>query len=313
MKDNKDTIRYKIKMLKELDADIRENKEIDVSAGYKQTRLKIQKQSRTQWIRRTLTRAAAIAVVPLLVSTFTLAYIQIRESRARAGAEAQAFTEITAVPGAIVKTTLPDKSEVWLNSGTTLRYPNRFAPDKREVTLTGEAFFSVKTNPEHPFEVTAFSGIKVIARGTAFNVNACEEEAFFEAVLQNGRIDVIRNAEKVVLFPGEIAFHDRLTGHLHKSAVNIDEKTGWEEGLLIFRNASLDDVFKRLSQRYNMQIILHKETTVDYRIRATFSTETLEQILDVLKIAAPITWSVQKAQPGNHPAHPRQCIEVWVK
>lgn len=312
MEDKKDSIHRKIGMLIELDTDIQENKRIDVAKGYRQTRLKIQKQSRTQWIFRTLNRAAAILVIPLLTSTCVLMYMQ-QNSGKKPDTVLMAYTEISAVPGAIIKATLPDESEVWLNSGTTLRYPNQFASDKREVELAGEAFFEVKASMDHPFEVLTPSGMKVIALGTAFNVNAYEDEAVFETVLRNGRVEVVRGVQKVTLSPGEIAVDDRLSDRLHKSSVNVDEKTGWKEGLLIFRNTSLDDVFKRLARHYSVEIVLHKETQVDYRIRATFSTETLEQILDVLKIATPITWSTEKMPQNKDLTYPQKRIDVWIK
>lgn len=311
MNDQNDNILRKLRILKELGEDIEENKKIDISKSYSRTRLKIQKQSRKQWVFRTFNRAAAILVIPLLISTFVLLYMQHGEKRT--GAFLPTYTEVTAVQGAIIKTILPDESEVWLNSGTTLRYPNQFASDKREVTLTGEAFFEVKASKEHPFEVTTPDGMKVIAYGTAFNVSAYEEDAIFETVLQNGSVEVVHGTEKTTLFPGEVAIHDRSDGQLHKSLVNIDEKTGWKEGLLIFRNTSLDDVFKRLSRHHSVEITLHKETQVDYRVRATFSTETLEQILDVLKMAAPITWSVEQKSQNEDLTYPQKRIEVWIK
>jgi ferric-dicitrate binding protein FerR (iron transport regulator) len=311
MEDNKDDIIRKIRILKALDTDIRENKRIDISRGYEMTFRKIRKRFRKQWIHHVLNKAAAILVIPLIISTSVLFYMQVGEHDDLVSS--QSFIEISAVPGAIVKTKLPDDSEVWLNSGSSLRYPTQFTSEKREVELSGEAFFEVKTNPEQPFEVSTSFGMKVIARGTAFNVNAYEDEATLETVLQRGRVDMVWKMEETTLSPGEIALYERSTGQLSKSVVNIDEKIAWKEGLLIFRKTSLDDVFKKLSRRYNVNIILHKETKIDYRIRATFSTETLEQILNVLKMAAPITWSVKKMEQNSDFTYPQQCIEVWVK
>ena len=57
-------------------------------------------------------------------------------------------------PGKIRALTLPDGSKVWMNGATSLSYVTSFNT-KRHVELTGEAYFEVTHDREHPFTVTS--------------------------------------------------------------------------------------------------------------------------------------------------------------
>lgn len=303
---------YKIQVLKALDEDIYENKNIDVKAGYGKTRLKIRKQSGKRYIWQTFNRIAAMLAIPLLLSTLILSYMQMKYYQGNTDLVITDM-EVVAAPGTVIRTQLPDESEVWLNGGSVLRYPSRFGDNKRTVELMGEAFFEVKTDSDHPFEVNIPSGMKIIAKGTAFNISAYLDDMRYEATLQQGVIDVVFGQKTISLSPNEMVVYDKSAGLLQKSTVNIDEKTGWKEGRLIFRNTPLDEVFKRLSRRYNVDFDVHKNADADYGIWATFTTENIPQILDVLKMAAPIKWSIREMEQQNDLSYSRQRIDVWIK
>ena len=80
-----------------------------------------------------------------------------------------AFNEVTAPYGTVSTLTLPDSSKVWLNAGSTLKYPTAFTSNVREVEMSGEAYFEVHADKKHPFIVST-GDLKVTATGTAFNV-----------------------------------------------------------------------------------------------------------------------------------------------
>lgn len=84
-------------------------------------------------------------------------------------------------------------------------------------------------------------------------------------------------------------------------------------GKLVFRNATLEEVVKKLSRRYNIDIVLHRESQKDYKFRATFSSENITQILDYLRMVAPISWSFADMKQQQDYTYPRQRIDVWLK
>jgi len=151
----------------------------------------------------------------------------------------------------------------------------------------------------------------VVAYGTKFNVNAYADEPFIEAVLEKGKIDVIRNDERIRLEPNKQAVLDKESGTFSVSAANLEEKMDWKGGRIVFRNTSLDKVLKRLEKRYNVEIVLHKSGNAEYKYRATFTTETLEQILDYLKQTAPIEWTSREPSQRLDSSFVRRRIDVY--
>lgn len=105
------------------------------------------------------------------------------------------YTENQDIPTLV--TTLEDGSVVFLAKETSIRYPEHFVSDKREVSLQGDAFFDVAKNRERPFWIDT-EQVKIEVLGTAFSVKSVED-APFRLSVQRGTVRVtlkkgIRNA-----------------------------------------------------------------------------------------------------------------------
>ncbi len=283
----------------------------DIPVGYRNMQQKIKAKSKRINFITVLSRIAAILVLPLLISTLVFAYMAFNSTEVT---EHIAYAEVTSAPGLISCFELPDRSKVWLNSGATLRYPTTFMGAAREVELNGEGYFEVEADKEHPFYVATKSGIKVMAHGTQFNVKATEKS--IETVLAEGKVDILL-WDKILqaLNPSEEAAFDMDTRQLSIQEVNVYEKIAWKDGKIIFRNAPLDEVFDRLSSRYNVDIVLHDDYKLSdrYRSRVTFTDETIQQIFSYLSVAAPIEWKISSPVQKNDSTLTKQRIEVWLK
>lgn len=303
-------IKNNIKIAKALEEDIREFQSYDLDKAYLKVEAKIKKSNSRQNFRMHIYRAASILFIPLLISTIAFLYLYVNSS----SDEGITYYTVTSAPGIITRVELPDSSKVWLNACSSLRYPSRFTSNKREVHLSGESYFQVKSDRENPFYVTLSHGMQVMARGTSFNINSYDDDTFIKTVLESGVVDIlVYNQNPVQLNPGQSAFFDKNSGRMNISSVNIEEKTAWRNGQLIFRNKTIDEVAKVLSRRYNVDIVLHKESTKEYRFRATFTNETITQILDYMKLAAPIEWSFAPAKQLPDSKYEKQKIEIWIK
>lgn len=309
MADEKDTIEH-IKQIQALTEDILEYQAVDVAAAYDRVEKRIHRKAAKRVWMQTVFRVAAVLLLPLLMSSLLFSYLYFDQRKYMAEGM---YQEVVSAPGTVTRIQLPDRSTVWLNAGSTLRYPSAFTGREREVELSGEGYFSVQSDREHPFYVATADGLKVMAYGTQFNVNAYADEPLIEAVLERGKIDVIRNGQTVRLEPGKQAVLCKATGQFTVSTVNLDEKTGWKDGRLVFRNAPLEEVLKKLSKRYNTDIVLHKKSEKEYRYRATFTTETVEQILNYLRLTAPIEWSVKEPEQVSDDSFVRGRIDVYQK
>ena len=133
--------------------------------------------------------------------------------------------------------------------------------------------------------------------GTKFNVNAYEDDNSIETVLEKGKVNVISPDGKttVQLAPGERLLYNKADQKLLKGKVDVYEKVAWKDGKLIFRNAELDEIFKRLARHFNVDIQFNNISGKEYKYRATFRNETLPQILDYLAKSAALKWRTEEA------------------
>ncbi|MFV0266554.1 MAG: FecR family protein, partial [Draconibacterium sp.] len=149
----------------------------------------------------------------------------------------KAVYNILNVPvGGEYRLTLSDGTKVYLNSMTSLKYPVQFGPDKREVELTGEAYFEVVKNAAKPFIVST-SELKVEVLGTSFNVNAYEDSENTVTTLVEGRVkllNALNDGEEQILQPNEQAVMDKLSGKIVTSNVDVSNYIRWKDGQLVF-------------------------------------------------------------------------------
>lgn len=156
------------------------------------------------------------------------------------------------IPTAEMRTlTLPDGTQVQLNSQSTLLYPQEFTGKDRSVFLIGEANFKVKPDKKHPFIVKS-NDFQVTALGTEFNVNAYPENPVIAATLISGSVLVEYNNlnAKTILKPNEQLAYNRKTRQHEQCNPIMKEVTAWQRGELVFREMSLKDIITILERKY---------------------------------------------------------------
>ena len=208
----------------------------------------------------------------------------------------EAFSTLIAEKGQQSKVQLPDGSEVWLNSGSSLTYSNFFGNRIRRVQLSGEAFFEVTTNQNVPFRVEC-GKLAVQVLGTSFNVSAYESSGKIDVVLEKGTVELTENkgrSGKYQLKPGEMASFDPGSGNVTITEVNTSRFTSWKEGILNLYDLTLEEVVKRLENRYNQEFEVEEAIRV---LRYTFTIKN-ESLPDILKLMEQIT-PVKAVQKGN--------------
>ncbi|MDR2497752.1 MAG: FecR domain-containing protein [Tannerellaceae bacterium] len=268
---------------------IAEYEACDTGEAYRKTAQRI---SRTEWRGQALMysqRIAAMLLLPLLIGTSVLGWLYVKQSREIA--ENVPYYTVKSAPGLVSQISLPDGTQVWLNTGSSLRYPARFSSAERLVELEGEAYFAVEADSRHPFTVAVGKDVRVSAHGTRFNVSSGETEMSVEATLESGSIDVSLGNRSLRLHPNRMATVDLRSRKLVSRSINAWEKTAWKDGRLIFRDAGMEEVAGKLSKKYNVDIEFASADLLRHRFWASFTTESVTQILDYMKLAAPIDWS----------------------
>ncbi len=254
-------------------------------------------------------RAAAILILPLLILTvyFILADPSLLTE------ETTAYNEIRVPAGTSAKVTLPDSSVVWLNGGSSLTYPLNFTSSKREVKLNGEAFFDVISNPNNPFTVVA-PDFRVVAIGTAFNVEAYNKSDIRAVTLSTGIINIEINTGQVIkLKPNERLVLNKFTNQYSVNHSDAEKWSSWKDGIMMFRDDELGYIFNRLNLIYSVDIQITDEYISRYLYRATFKDESLNEILDLIKLSAPIEYKDYGRQVKEDGTVARRTIKVYLK
>lgn len=153
--------------------------------------------------------------------------------------------------------TLPDGTGVWLNARSEIRYSTSYNDSHRDVSLEGEAYFSVAKNKELPFIVHT-RNFDVTATGTVFNVQAYPETNDFEAALFEGGVDISSHyapGRVWHLTPGnKVSWHRR---RLVVSAIGNEDSYQWRAGFISFRDERLDAILKQFEKSFGIRINIH--------------------------------------------------------
>ncbi|WP_256005178.1 FecR family protein [Pedobacter deserti] len=201
------------------------------------------------------------------------------------------FNTLSTVKGQQYQVCLPDGTKVWLNAASSITFPASFAHQKRrEVRLTGEAYFEVAKDKEHPFIVNTQKQ-KVEVLGTHFNISAYADEATAKTTLLEGSVRVSNERETRVLLPGQQS--QATKGDIAVSRTDLKESVAWKNGEFIFNNEALSDILKEVARWYSIEVIQladHK----DLRLSGTISrTKNLSTVLRALEMTGNITFRVE--------------------
>ena len=262
-------------------------------------------------------RVAAILIIPLLIgSLFLIRTIPLSQKNS---ASEVVYNEVHAAFGTRSQLRLSDSSIVWLNSGSTLRYPVKFDNNQRKVFLVGEAYFEVESGESKPFIVETPT-LQIKATGTTFNVQEYCANPVSEVTLLSGKITVntgnnLNSSEDNLsiseLKPNQFLTYNRETREKHIINENVLRYVAWKDGKLVFRNDPLAKVLAKLSLMFNVEIDLQGDQLKNYRYHATFQDESLEEILKLLRLSAPLNFREVKRSPLPDGSFPKKKVIVF--
>lgn len=258
-----------------------------------------------------LQRIAAILMIPLLLGS--VSYIFILRNRLQKAEIV--WQTVETMPGQKSIVELPDGSKVWLNSETKLSYPSLFKDKCREVKLLGEAFFEVTEMNDCPMKVH-IGDIDIKVLGTRFNVSNYLSDNSANVVLESGSVDLYSSKEDLKnpllsMKPGQKAVYLKNDRILSLKSVQTEQYTAWTRGELVFRDDPMTDVVRKLNRWYNTEIVITDSTISNYSYTATFQHESLEQILELLSISAPIDYRITRREQDENNMFSRNRVELY--
>lgn len=257
------------------------------------------------------------------------ASIYLLPSRYKKTANDQRNMELIAANGERKKITLPDGTQVWLNSGSRLSYDSmKYNRDTRVVSLSGEAFFDVSKNKDKPFVIyTKKISIKVL--GTAFNVKAYPGEKRTETTLLRGAIEftdnnkpyqkiMLKPNEKIVLIedsPGKTTVcksidraKQQISGQdINKNKLVIEEvqpvliadksyieEVSWVENELVFQNETFEELIPKMERWFNVVIEVNNESIKQKHFSGVFHKESINEALYAMQIIRPFKYKISQ-------------------
>lgn len=175
--------------------------------------------------------------------------------------------------------TLADGTEVRLNSGSTLKFPDRFQGNTREVELSGEAFFNVARNSDKPFIIKS-GEVETMVLGTSFNVNTYPESKQVAVTVATGKVKVTSRENEIFLLPNEQGVFDKKSKSISKEKIDIAAFLHWKDGIIHFEDAELSQVLRTLERWYGVTFEVDNANIGDCHITATYNNERLDAILE---------------------------------
>jgi len=192
--------------------------------------------------------------------------------------------EITASYGEISERVLPDGTEVWVNSGSSIKYDENFRASERIISLNGEACFDVEKQKSKPFVVkTEYLDIRVL--GTQLNIRAYPEEGRSIVTLATGSVSIkTQTGESYEINPNQQLVYNNITSEILIEDVVASDFMGWRAGLLLFNGATFGEIISSIERHYNVSVIVNDslDTPGDiYTIRFV-NQENLDRALMIL-------------------------------
>ncbi|WPV00553.1 FecR family protein [Mucilaginibacter sp. cycad4] len=250
---------------------------------------------------------AVAAVVVFALSAIAVIYTQKTKDQhlaASAISDVHLFN-ISNNTGHIYKVTLPDSSAVWLNPSAKISYPNLFAPDSRQVSISGECFFEVTKNPQRPFIISSRSIVTKVW-GTSFLVRDNERSNVADVSVLTGKVSVSvktkgsNNAittklteDEVMIYPHQKAVYLNDKHTLTSQAVEVRSTVKqYQRTHLVFDNKPLKEIIPVLDSSFNVNIKVSSEKLNHYILNADFDGFNLPDVLNALKKSLNIDYAI---------------------
>lgn len=228
-------------------------------------------------------RRPVVAILILLIAAAPILWLVNTPDHRHPAPVAAALTKRTTEPSEYKYLLLPDSTQVWLNASSTLEFPEHFRTGKREVTLSGEAYFDVRHSEKSPFIIHT-GKISTTVLGTSFNIKAYPDRQHIIVSVSTGKVKVsYNNVPLATLVKGqEVKFNSRLNT-VEEKKIAPAEVAAWQQGSMSYDDEAFEDIVADLERLYNVKIRIDNKAIRTLTISTSFRREIgIEQALQVL-------------------------------
>ncbi len=208
-------------------------------------------------------------------------------------AQEQGIKKITNKTSVISHQVLSDGSVVLLQPNSSIEFPAIFSEAKREVRLTGEAFFDVAKNKARPFIITT-GDVTIKVLGTSFNVKAYENEDQITVAVKTGRVLVTKSEaspninngakEEIILTPNQEVVYSTVEENFLKKLVDepaiiLSKPTLFE---MKYDGTPVVKIFEVLEQNYGIDIVFDEEMLAGCSLTTSMNEEGLYERIEII-------------------------------
>jgi len=168
---------------------------------------------------------------------------------------------------------LPDNSQVVLNSGSEINFKKWNWDNNRTLELKGEAYFKVAHGKK--FEVNTPLGT-VSVLGTQFNVKARNNR--FDVTCYKGRVKVVHNHTTVVITKGNTV---TFTSNTFERGTVSNLKPEWTANQVNFKKENIHNILDEIQRVYNCKIALNA-TKNSQLFTGTLPADDLKTALEIV-------------------------------
>lgn len=182
--------------------------------------------------------------------------------------------------------TLLDGTVISLNQNSFFEYPENFNSKERRVKLTGEAFFEVEHNPDHPFIIEGKNGETTVL-GTSFNVRNYDFERKTIVTVRSGKVRFSPKGtdQKIDLVANEKTVFDVKKGTLIRSEDKRLVDLNWYSKTFDFNDIPMQQALEEIGKAYDVELSIENKNLKSCPLTANYEKLELTQIFQFLEVA----------------------------
>jgi ferric-dicitrate binding protein FerR (iron transport regulator) len=203
--------------------------------------------------------------------------------------------------------TLEEGTQVKLDPGARLSWPNHFPPGKREVVLDGSAFFQVSKDPHHPFFVYCHDLVLHVL-GTSFLVTDGKKDNTIEVSVSSGKVEVYektttapkgdaprKTANGVLLTPNQELVYT--VSNRTFEVTLVDKPLPLDTSITSsFQQARLNEVIQSLQHIYGIEIEVEEDAQYNCRFSGKLNGMDLYTALNAFCRPLGMSWEIKETK-----------------
>ena len=185
--------------------------------------------------------------------------------------------------------TLPDGTQVYINSMSKLTYIHDTDKKARIVNLEGEGYFEVAPDKNNPFTIVT-NGMSLLCLGTKFDIKNYEDDNTAKVILREGSVKVSSGKQEILMKPGTCVTYNKTTGALTSADVQRESATDWIRGATYYKNESLENIANELSRNYGTRVVISSPEISKVTFSGYLGKTSLNDVLRALSMASGINY-----------------------